>query len=211
MTISVHQLATSQPRLAELDGQPVEQFRVARLLALRAEVLGRLHEPGAEEHLPVAIDRHARRQRMRPVDISHFARPSRFAGCGLRAAAAATPACRPSPSRPSCRTAPRMSTNVSRGFGHLLHHHRVGIAFSSSRQPLAQLADLLVELPHLGRDVVAVVRPQFGLLGIGALRRLNLQDRLDDLGGNPAALVRCRPSRSPTRGTGRTGGRRRSS
>ncbi len=39
-----------------------------RPLALRAEVLDRLHQARAEEHLPEPVDRHARRQRIVRVD-----------------------------------------------------------------------------------------------------------------------------------------------
>ena len=55
-------------RSDELGRQPVEQLRMAGRLALGAEVLDRLHQPGAEEHLPDAVHRHAGRQRIGRVD-----------------------------------------------------------------------------------------------------------------------------------------------
>ena len=48
----------------EIRGEPVEQFGMARPFALRAEVVHRLHEPGAEEHRPPAIHRDARGERL---------------------------------------------------------------------------------------------------------------------------------------------------
>ena len=50
--------------LHELDGEPVEQLRVGRRLALVAEVLERAHEAAAEEGLPLAVDRDARGERV---------------------------------------------------------------------------------------------------------------------------------------------------
>ena len=50
--------------LHEIDGEPVEQFGVARLLALRAEVGGGGDEAGAEEDLPEAIHLDARGERV---------------------------------------------------------------------------------------------------------------------------------------------------
>src|SRR5689334_21415158 len=41
--------------LAELDGQPVEQFEMRGPLALRADVVEHAADPGAEELLPQAI------------------------------------------------------------------------------------------------------------------------------------------------------------
>ena len=51
-------------RFAELHRQPVEQFLIRRTLALRAEILRRFHQPGAENFLPETIHRHARRERI---------------------------------------------------------------------------------------------------------------------------------------------------
>ena len=81
---------TSQPDADELGRQPVEQLRMARPLALRAEVLDRLDQAGAEVHLPVAVHRHARRQRVASGSTSHCARPSRLLRTALAAAAAST-------------------------------------------------------------------------------------------------------------------------
>ena len=52
----------------ELGGQPVEQFRMAGRGLPATEVFGRPHEPRAEEHLPVAVDRHASRERVGRID-----------------------------------------------------------------------------------------------------------------------------------------------
>ena len=70
-------------RAHELRGQPVEQLRVAGWLALRAEVLGGLHQARAEVVLPVAIDGHARRQRVGWV-YQPFRQPQPVAGQVLR-------------------------------------------------------------------------------------------------------------------------------
>ena len=50
--------------VAEIHRQPVEQFRMARPRAHDAEILGRLHDPGAEYFLPHAIDGDPRGQRI---------------------------------------------------------------------------------------------------------------------------------------------------
>ena len=54
--------------LAEFHGQPVEQLRVRRRLALRSEIFRRLHQAGSENLLPEAIDRDARGQRIGRID-----------------------------------------------------------------------------------------------------------------------------------------------
>ena len=100
----------------ELGGQPVEQLGVAGRLALHAEVLGGLHQAGAEELLPGAVDRHAGRQRVvrrRPASA-----PGR-AGCsGTPAGSGGRPAGTPGATfSPGLSYAPRTSTNVSRGCG----------------------------------------------------------------------------------------------
>ena len=68
-------------RLAELDRQPVEQFRVRGQLAGDAEVAAGAHEPGAEHLLPEAVHRHPGRQRMlRPQEPLGEAEPVLAAG-----------------------------------------------------------------------------------------------------------------------------------
>ena len=54
--------------LLKLDRQPIEQLRMRRRFTLRAEILRCLHQPGTEEHLPEAIDSHARRERVFGAD-----------------------------------------------------------------------------------------------------------------------------------------------
>ena len=58
--------------LDEFGGQPVEQFRMRRPGALRAEVLAGLDEAAAEHLLPESIDGHARDERIaaRPPAIA---------------------------------------------------------------------------------------------------------------------------------------------
>ena len=50
--------------LDEVDGEPIEQLRMARPFALGAEVGGRPDDARAEEHLPEAIHRDPRRERV---------------------------------------------------------------------------------------------------------------------------------------------------
>ena len=107
-------------------------------LALRAEVLDRLDDAGAEEHLPVAVDGHARGQRVRR-STSQRARPSRLFGVSAASggkARAGTPA---SPSRRACRTGRACSTNVSRGFGISSMTIVVGNCLDELRRALAQI------------------------------------------------------------------------
>ena len=53
-----------QPWRDELGGQPVEQFRVRRPVALQAEIVRRADDAAAEVILPDAIDHHAGRERV---------------------------------------------------------------------------------------------------------------------------------------------------
>ncbi len=55
---------TSQPLFDEVDGEPIKQFGMARPFALRPKSAVVLTMPSAEQHLPDAVDRHARRERM---------------------------------------------------------------------------------------------------------------------------------------------------
>ena len=59
----MHRLHAPAAR-AKLDGQPVEQRAMNRILALHAEIFGGLDDAGAEEVLPHAIDLHAGGQRV---------------------------------------------------------------------------------------------------------------------------------------------------
>ena len=121
----------------EFGGQPVEQFGMRRPFALRAEILHRLDQAGAEIHLPEAIHGHARRQRIGGIDqpfgeaqaiVRHAggqrrqrrrerpARPCRRAGRKRRAAARASRAASGSPASPSrwgsCRSAARAVAQI---------------------------------------------------------------------------------------------------
>ena len=53
--------AASYSRLHEFGRQPVEQFRMRRPFALRAEIVERFREAGAEELAPHAVHEDARR------------------------------------------------------------------------------------------------------------------------------------------------------
>ena len=44
--------------VVQLDGQPIEQLRVGRLLSLQAKILRRANQPRAEDALPDAVDQH---------------------------------------------------------------------------------------------------------------------------------------------------------
>src|SRR6187549_2130700 len=48
--------------MLEFAGQPIQQFGMCWLLSLRAEILRRRNQACPEQHLPVAIRNHARRQ-----------------------------------------------------------------------------------------------------------------------------------------------------
>ena len=76
--------------LAEFHGQPVEQFRVRRRRGLRAEVVGRLEESGAEELLPEPIDGDAREQRVRRDRLSSARARGGFAADPAPSAAGTT-------------------------------------------------------------------------------------------------------------------------
>ena len=70
-------------RLAELDGQPVEQLGMRGKLAADAEVAGRADQAGAEDLLPEPVDRDAGRQRvLGPEQPLRQAEPVARAGRG---------------------------------------------------------------------------------------------------------------------------------
>ena len=54
--------------IPKLGGQPIEQLRVRRRGALCTEIVLRLDDAETEKLLPVAIDRHARRERIAAID-----------------------------------------------------------------------------------------------------------------------------------------------
>ncbi len=72
--------------LHELDGQPVEQLRMRRLLAHLAEVVERRDDAAAEVVVPHAVDDHARGERIlgRPDPLGERQPPSRRAAIGTR-------------------------------------------------------------------------------------------------------------------------------
>ena len=59
----MHLLLAPLP-FAKLDRQPIKQMFVLGIFTLHPHVLGRLHDPGAEEVLPHPVDLHAGRQRV---------------------------------------------------------------------------------------------------------------------------------------------------
>ena len=122
MTISLCIRFTSQPvRTNSVASQSSSSGCVGQL-ALGAEVLGGLDEPGAEEHLPDAVDRHAGRQRV--VGIDEPRREAEPVAAARRSAAAAA-------GRHAGRTfapwlvvlAADQHVRLARR-RHLLHHHR---------------------------------------------------------------------------------------
>ena len=85
MTISRCSALRLQPRVHELDGQPVEQLGVAGRLALQAEVLAGRDDPGPEVGLPDPVDDRPRRGRRPAVDQpSGEVEPSRGRAGGHR-------------------------------------------------------------------------------------------------------------------------------
>ena len=82
----------------------------------------RLHQPGAEEHLPVAVHRHPRRQRIGRSDQP--ASQPQPVGTALSVPGADERRHARRDLAPGWSYWPRSSTWVARGNGHLLHHHR---------------------------------------------------------------------------------------
>ena len=109
---------TSQPVRTNSVASQSSSSGMRRRLALRAEVLGRLHEAGAEVHLPEPVDRHPRSQRIRRIDKP--LREAQPVAWNPPAAAAGSRALRVSPSRradrktahqqDTCRAASGMSS-----------------------------------------------------------------------------------------------------
>ena len=151
-------------------GQPVEQLGVAGPLALRAEVLDRLDQAGAEEHLPEPVDRHARRQRVRRVD-----EPVREPQPIVRRSPSGSggeelPARPASPSRPACRTRRGSGRTSSRGVGMLLHDHHGGQARRQDSSRAARAA--IRRFQSLARCGRARVLEEVGAELVGARPRL---------------------------------------
>ena len=101
---------TFQPLSMNSDGQPVEQFGMDRPLALRAEIVHRLDDADAEEHLPEAIHGDARGQR-----IAAIHQPPRQAEAVLRPVRA------------------RRGENRRQSRGHLFARRIVGAALQQER------------------------------------------------------------------------------
>ena len=94
----------------ELRRQPVQQFRIRRPLALRAEIFHGLHQPHAEIHLPEPVHRHARGQRVRRIH-----QPLRQPQTVVRQRPAGTAAARPARRAPLSRRAGRRRRAPARG------------------------------------------------------------------------------------------------
>ena len=94
----MQRLLTLQPCRDELRRQPVEQLRVGRRRALRAEVLAGLDEPAPEELLPEPVDSTRAVSGLSRL-TSQRARPSRFGiwSSGIGGSTAGVPAYTRSP------------------------------------------------------------------------------------------------------------------
>ena len=99
----------------EFDGQPVEQFRMRRRLALRAEVFGRRHQAGAEVRLPDAIDDRAGRGRRAAIDQPAGEVEPRRAASSARSSGCRNAGTPGVTSSAGSRKSPRSSRCVSRG------------------------------------------------------------------------------------------------
>ena len=151
---------------------------MAGRIALRAEILGRLHQAGAEIHLPVAVDGHARGQRMlraeqplrhaQPVGrgvLGHGRKHGGDAGRHLLAVIAIVAA--------------TQNEGVAR-LGHLRHHLRRHDIFLRLREPALEPIEFGIDAPQFRRGVVLeeVVEQPLILL-LGALRLVLRQDVAD--------------------------------
>ena len=141
MTSSRSSALMSQPDADELAGQPVEQLRVARQLALRAEVLLGLDQADAEELRPERLTA-TRAVSGFSGSTSQRARPSRSRGApsGSGWNAAGTPGSTASPgSRKFPLTSRCVSRRLSAGSS---DHHRHGRASAGPRPSPARAISL---------------------------------------------------------------------
>ena len=107
------QLLEAPAAIHELDGQPVEQFRMAGRVALSAEFLRRGDDPRAEIRLPDAVHGRPRGRRGLPIDEPARERqPRRAASSGSVLRNAGTPGVT---ALTGLRKSPRIKTLVVRG------------------------------------------------------------------------------------------------
>src|SRR5262249_38291993 len=123
--------------------EPIEQFRVRRQLALRAEVADRLDETDAEHLRPETIDGHSRRQGVLGTD-QPFRQPETIARSvpGQRREDAGYVAL--DLLSAFLKVAPNQDVRVAR-LRHLLADERVRDALLNLFPPGQQLVDFLVE------------------------------------------------------------------
>ena len=146
-----------QPLVGVLRGQPVEQFRMARRLSLGAEIVDRFHQPRTEQHLPIAVHRHAGRQRIGRIDKPAGQAQAVVGRAGRKGGKlAGTPGATLSP---RLSYSPRTRMNVSRGVGISCITIVVG-KLSTSAPPFAELDDVPPCLANrlrgrLGEEVAA--------------------------------------------------------
>ena len=155
-------------RVDELGGQPVEQLGVAGELALRAEVLGRLHQAGPEVHLPEPVHGDAGGQGVAGVDepprerqpVGLDALGQRRQHCGHAGEHLFGGAVVGAAVQPVGRLA----------HGPLFHHHHRREAVPQLRAPFLQAGHLAHRRLHGGRRVLVEERqPQLVGLGGGPL------------------------------------------
>src|SRR5436190_11146375 len=162
--------------LTELDGQPIEQLGMRRIIPLGAEVAEAANDAVAEYLRPEAIDRDARRERMLGADEP--ARQAEAIGgavCGRQHRGdAALDALRlalevaalQDMSQPRCR--------------HLLRHQRVRDRVLDLFDLGAEFLEVLIVQPdrvaRVGVDLAQVVPAQFTLLLFTAPGRIDAND-----------------------------------
>ena len=160
----------------ELAGQPFQQQRVSRPLALRTKVLGRLDEALPEEVLPIPVHDDPRRERVALVDqpacqgeavLRRAFRKRRQTAWRFRRAGFFL-----------VRLIPRSANQNERlsRLSKIPHHHRPHNAFVDRAQLAPRRVDLLLRDFRLGRPFLKFVGNEFCLRCV-SLRGFDFQSR----------------------------------
>ena len=162
----------------EIAREPVEQLRVARPFALRAEVIDRLHDSRAEKHRPPAVHGHTGGERLvfgdeplcKVQPVRRFAVGARRdlrekcrRGCGDFLAVLVV-------------CAAHFDERIAR-LRHLRHHHRIRDRLLDVRLRLFQIGDLLLRVGVFRRLRLAEQLLQLRLLLRSPLVRRDCRDR----------------------------------
>ena len=170
--------------LDEVARQPIDERRMGRPLALRAEIVGGAHDARAKQHLPKAIHRHPRRQWIRrardPLGQTktilarirrHRRQRGRRTALNLGARIGVDPAMK----------------NEGFARGRRAVHHQCRKRVGAHREPLARVAQVNAHPLHRRRVLAEIRKQRSGF--VRSSPRALLLDHRDHVGRQRTAIV----------------------